>query len=101
MAFRIVKVIDGETIQVKPNWEWTTPNGKRLVGDTLKISGYTIQSDKHKNYAINKLLMLLADKELVLKNPKILSNNDTEIACSVFVNDIDVSYYFPEYKQSV
>ncbi|MEC4049575.1 hypothetical protein OX284_009060 [Flavobacterium sp. SUN046] len=102
MAFKVIKIIDGETIQVQPNWEWTAPDGENLVGDTLKINGYKIQNiDMHSNYATDKLKTLLIDKIVVLKNPKRLKNENTKISCSVFINDIDVAYYFPEYRDSI
>jgi hypothetical protein len=103
MAFKVEKILDGETIKVVPKWEWITPDGTKLIGNELKITGYKlpVTNSSHINYAIDKLSKLLINREVVLKNPSLLKNNTEKIACSVFVDNVDVSQYFPEYKTSI
>lgn len=100
MSFKFEKVIDGQRIEVSPKWSINTDENTKITGNELTIIGYKIpeNSDIHSNYAISKLNILLKNKELILKNPKILSTDPAKIACSVFVDNIDVSNYFPEYK---
>ncbi|WP_026109950.1 hypothetical protein, partial [Flavobacterium sp. WG21] len=100
-AFKILQIVDGETIKVVPKWSLITPDGTKLIGDTLKVKGYDLSHSSNKNYAVDKLKKLLTNKELILKNPKILDSSnitDAKISCNVFVDDIDISNYFPEYK---
>lgn len=102
-AFKILQVVDGETIKVIPKWSLTTPDGTKLIGETLKIKGYDLSNSLNKEYAVDKLKKLLTNKELILKNPQVLDKVNVlnaKISCNVFVDDIDISNYFPEYKIS-
>ncbi|KRB55909.1 hypothetical protein [Flavobacterium sp. Root186] len=100
-AFKILQIVDGETIKVAPKWSLTTQDGTKLIGETLKIRGYNLSNSSNKNYAVDKLNKLLTNKELILKNPQVIDRSnitDAKIICNVFVDDVDISNYFPEYK---
>lgn len=99
MAFRVSEIIDGQTITVIPRWRWTTPSGIVLRGYKVKIKGYNVLKNSHSShYAFDKLQKLLSNKELVLKNAEEIEGETNIIACNVFVENVDISNYFPEYK---
>jgi endonuclease YncB( thermonuclease family) len=91
MAFSVIKIIDGNTIQVSPNWKW-----KEASGDYVKIEGYSKPSLAYEELAITKLNTLIANQQVELNNPKEVSGN--VITCSVYLNRIDITQYFPELK---
>jgi len=101
MTFKVLEIIDEYTIKVSPNWAWVTPEGKNLIGDKLRINGYIIPSSYNKTYAKEKLSRLLINREVILKNPQVINESNIKISCRVFIDNIDVSHYFPEYKQMV
>jgi hypothetical protein len=92
--FTVIDIIDGNTIKVT-GWEW----GK-YAGTKVKIHGYNIKGNDHNSFAKSKLQILLKDKQVELKNvvsaEKGAGEKDDIITCSVFLNDIDISQYFPE-----
>ena len=95
--FTVVDIINGNTIQVQPGWVWG--NSK---GDLVQINGYKLSS-QYDSFAKNKLITLIKGKQIELKNATVVSkdsNNIEVIFCSVFLNEIDVSQYFPELKSA-
>ncbi|QYJ67728.1 hypothetical protein [Flavobacterium litorale] len=99
MAFKVIEILNGEDIKVNPNWAWTNPEGVKLVGNTIKIKGYKLpnSNESHSDYAIAKLKKLIENREVVLKNPSVIEGNSSMISCNVFIDNVDVSHYFPEY----
>lgn len=99
--FKVIQIIDGDTIKVIPNFQWTDPNGQNITGDTLRILGYILP---HKQtygygYAKQKLEKLLLNKTVVLTNAQIINETGiNQTACNVLVDNVDVSNYFPEYR---
>lgn len=101
--FKVVEIIDGDTIKVTPRWKIKRPNGEVITGDTLRIFGYVLPKAGTDDfiYAKLKLQRLLQDKEVSLKNPSFLPTSEAKnalITCRVTLNDVDVSYYFPEFR---
>jgi hypothetical protein len=91
MAFKVTDIIDGNTIKVSPGWKW-----KEVLGDTVKVFGYRQPTTEELEFTKSKLITLIDDKIVELKNPKEI--NGPTITCSVFLNGIDISQYFPELK---
>ena len=100
-TFRVIQIIDGDTIKVTPNFQWTTPNGQIITNDTLRILGYILPHKQTYGYAYakQKLSNLLLNKNVVLKNAQLINDNNVQwTACEVLVENVDVAYYFPEYR---
>lgn len=96
--FKVTNIIDGCTIEVA-GWAWGDYAGK-----VVKIQGYTIKDEKHNSFAKGKLQILLNGKMVELKNvvraEKQSGDNSDILYCSVYLNDIDISMYFPELKEA-
>jgi len=97
--FRVTDIIDGNTIKVA-GWKWST-----YLGSKVKILGYE-PSPPNTEYGMllkNRLTTLLLGKDVELKNvvkaEKGNGDNDDLIYCYVYLNDVDISKYFPELKQ--
>ena len=91
--FKITDIIDGNTIQVE-GWKWGDFRGKRV-----RIQGYNITGQDKQSFAKMKLETLLNGEQIELKNVVTADkgeSGDDLLYCSVFLNDIDISQYFPE-----
>ena len=99
--FKVIQVINGDTIKVAPNFQWTAPTGQNIAGDTLRVLGYIlpVKQTYRYNYAKQKLEKLLLNKNIVLKNAQLINeNNIQQTACEILVDNVDVAFYFPEYR---
>jgi len=92
MAFKVTKVIDGDTFEVSPNWKW---NNKE--GDIVRSNGYNTPEEGEKGYksAQEKLSKLILGKEVELKNPIKLTYG--RLLCDVYYNGKNLAAYFSEY----
>lgn len=100
-TFKVIEIIDGDTIRVTPNFQWTAPTGQNIVGDKLRILGYILplKQTYGYTYAKQKLEKLLLNKFVILKNAQYINELGIQwTACEVLVDNVDVSYYFPEYR---
>ncbi|HEX8331130.1 MAG TPA: hypothetical protein VF622_00840 [Segetibacter sp.] len=102
-TFQVNKIIDGDTIEISPQWIWNPKNGKPLKGNTIRIFGYALPQEGTYgfNFAREKLKKLLLGKLITIKNPVVLpkgENSNAQIAARVFLNDVDIANYFPEYR---
>lgn len=104
MKFKVIEIINVDTIKVSPEWFWEQPDGTKLQGNILRIWGYFTppHGTFAANYAKEKLVKILQDQMVELKNPKKITNpaeaKNTPIACDVYLNDVNIMLYFPEYK---
>lgn len=98
--FKVIEIIDCITIKTLPSWHWKNRDGKELTGDTIRVLGYNSPTtENEKSASKKKLESLLLNKYVVLKNPvEILDNNMANIGCNVFLNDVDIANYFPEFS---
>jgi hypothetical protein len=101
--FKVIDVINGDTLKLSPGWTWKVNPEKTIQGETIKIIGITLptRNTYEFNFTIEKLKKLLINKEVAIKNPIVLpesSNQDALIAGRIVLNDVDVANYFPEYK---
>lgn len=97
--FRIIEIIDANTIKVEPGWSFTDTSGREFSDNKVKILGSNISPSDE--YAKHRLSSLLINRDVELVNPKIIENNVNGapvIACNVIVDKTDISYYFPEYS---
>ena len=96
--FNVVKIINGNTIQVSPGWKWG-----EFSGSQIKINGYNVPGSQYDSFAVSKLTTLIMGKPIDLKNPLSVKKEEAGgeiLTCSVFLNDVDISQYFPELKES-
>lgn len=93
MAFTVTKIVDRGTVSVSPNWKW-----ENYEGNVVKIAGFSssVSSPGLDSFAIGKLQTLILNKAVQLKNP--VQVDDTSIVCSIFLNDVDILNYFPEFN---
>ena len=93
MSFQVTKVIDGDTFEVSPKWNW---NGK--AGNIVRPTGYNTPEEGKQGYnaAKERLAKLILGKEVILKNAVELSYG--RLLCDVEYNGRNLADNFPEYK---
>ena len=86
MKHKVTHIIDGDTFEVTPNWEW---NGQ--TGNSVRPKGYNTPElgEPGYNEAKEKLAGLILNKEIELKNPVGLSYE--RLLCDVYINGQDLS----------
>jgi hypothetical protein len=90
--FKVIEIIDGDTIRITPDWTW---NNKK--GNIIKIIGYSSPLERDQKFAIKKLSGLVLNRDVELKDAQIYAEESSAILCRVYLNEVDVSKYFPEY----
>jgi len=93
MAFTVININDDGIIKIIPKWKWID-----IYGDLVKIEGIDINFEA-RAFTIDKLKTILLLQSVELKNPKQVE--DQIIYCSVFLNEIDISIYFPELDNNI
>ena len=94
MAFKVVNVIDGDTFEVLPPWNWRSQSGIRV-----RPTCYNTPDEGQTGYqnAKNKLRDLILGNEVELKN---FADIDYDrLVCDVYFNGKILADYFPEYKE--
>lgn len=91
-AFKVVSIVDGNTIKVDPAWSWD-----RFTGNIVKLNSTPFGFFNTDTNPIlkSRLINLLQNQMVELKNPS-QGNGAGELYCQVFLNGIDVLKYFPE-----
>ena len=110
--FRVVQILDGYTLEVKPSWHWeNTMNNHIFTGNKVKINGYDFnnfkgnisEQTKH-TFAKQKLETIFSNHlsgnsflkdKLTLISPSAVA--DEKLCCSVYLNDVNIAKYFPEF----
>lgn len=93
MSFKVVKIIDGDTFEVSPNWEWGDQKG-----NTVRAKGYNAPEEGQPGYeeAKEKLRRLILGKEVELKDP--IKVTFGRLLCDVYYQGKNLADYFPEYQ---
>jgi hypothetical protein len=93
MSFTVIKVIDGDTFEVSPHWNWNDQTGRVVIAH-----GYTAAKRGEPGYqsAKDKITDLILNKEVELTRPVKLTCN--MLLCVVEYNGKNLADYFPEYK---
>lgn len=88
-TFTVTKVIDGDTLEVSPEWDFGETTGKRV-----RLAGvYAPELDEQEGKAAQKRLSdLVLNKEVRLHNAKNLSHG--RLVCDVFVNGRNIKNSF-------
>lgn len=96
--FTVVEIIDARTVRVSPNWSFKRPGDQdSLIGNLVIISGLNASGDNLS--AKQRLDFLLLNKAVDFFNPELISSEPATVCCNATIDQVDVSYYFPEYKQ--
>jgi endonuclease YncB( thermonuclease family) len=92
-TFRIESVIDGNTFEVSPPWEFDGETGK-----LVQATGYDApKSGKGAIAAEQKLSILMQNKNVELESPQGIEGG--KLLCEVYFQGINLADYFPEYKE--
>jgi endonuclease YncB( thermonuclease family) len=92
-TFTVVAVIDGNTFEVSPPWEW-----KDETGDRVTATGYDApRSGKQGMAAEQKLSVLIQNKKVELGTP--LKIEGGRLVCEVYFQGMNLADYFSEYKE--
>ena len=93
MNYHVVKIIDGDTFEVTPHWEF-----QDKTGNEVRPTGYNTPERGEPGYeeAKEKLTRLLLDNYVELKNPIGLSYD--RLLCDVIYEGKNLADWFPEYK---
>jgi endonuclease YncB( thermonuclease family) len=91
--FKVTFIVDGDTVDVSPNWTWSNESGSRV-----RPTGYnapevnTIAGQQ----AIQKLKNLILGKTIQLG--EVAKVDRGRLVCKVYFNGRDLADYFPEYQ---
>ena len=91
--FKVKEVIDGDTFNVSPHWEWGAEKGYGV-----RARGHNTPERGQAGYeeAKDKLTNLILNKEVELKNPIYITSG--RLLCDVYYDGKKLADYFPEYK---
>jgi hypothetical protein len=104
MGFKVVEIVSGDEFIVEPSWEWETQDGVEHEGNKVVVFGYQTPKPGMENYqfAKEKLKALLLGKEVELYEPKFFKAfGYRKLVCTVYLNEVDIANYFPEFKRSL
>jgi len=91
--FRVTNIIDGDTFDVNPSWEWNGQTGSRVrpTGyDAPELSEYGGQAAKE------KLSNLTLGQSVELR--KAYRVDRGRLVCDVYFRGKNLAEYFPEYQ---
>lgn len=97
--FKIVNIIDGNTVQVYPAWQIDLKNTP-LSGNKIFIRGLEgLQDNQLVKKRLEKILINASEK-ITLDAPEVIEATDHEnatVSCSVYLSRTNIVYYFPEF----
>ncbi|MHC4487695.1 MAG: thermonuclease family protein [Planctomycetota bacterium] len=93
MSFEVTRVIDGDTVEVSPNWEWNNQKG-----NVVRANGYDTPEQDQLGYQDTKdrLTNLILGREVELRNPIRITYG--RLLCDVYYNGTNLADCFPEYQ---
>ena len=91
--FKVVNIIDGDTFDVSPSWNWNGQSGSRV-----RPTGYNApESHTHSGQtARDKLSKLILGKPVALRTAYRVDRG--RLVCDVFFKGRNLADYFPEYR---
>ena len=91
--FEVTKILDGNTFEVTPFWQWHNENGV-----IVSARGYQAPATGEADYEeIKTKLMELLFGERVTLTDAVAIKDDT-LVCKVFIQDKDLAEYFSKYQ---
>lgn len=97
-GFKVIQIINANTIRVEPNWVIESPDGTELSDDKIKITGLDVNDNNVQ--VINRLNSFLLNQYVEPYNPKIISGHTAQIECKIYLSKTDILYYFPEFTSN-
>lgn len=98
MLFKVEEIISGDEIRISPNWAW-----QGEIGDTVVVYGYITPKPTMDGYefAKKKLEKLILGRKVELYSPSFYDKfGHAKLVCNVYLDGIDISNFFPEFKSS-
>lgn len=96
--FKVKNIIDANTIEVT-GWKWNDGE-QEYAGKLVKIANFNVVKG-YESIAESRLKTLIYDKTVELKGVQKVEKGSQEkndiVYCSVYLNDIDIKQYFPEF----
>lgn len=92
-AFTVIAIIDGDTFDVSPQWQWNGQTGTRVrpAGcDAPELHAYGGQGAK------DKLSRLIYGQQVDLRTAHRIDRD--RLVCQVFFRNRNLADYFPEYQ---
>lgn len=91
--FTVTQIIDGDTFDVAPTWEW---NGS--VGTRVRPAGYNTPEigAPFSALATFRLRQLIGGKIVELRNGHTIDRG--RLVCEVLINGRNLAAYFPTYR---
>ena len=88
--FEVTKILDGNTFEVKPFWEWEDENGV-----LVRATGYEAPAAGEPGYEAvkNQLMGLLFSEQVTLKHA--VAIEDDALVCAVYIDGKNLAEYFP------
>jgi endonuclease YncB( thermonuclease family) len=92
-GFRVTQVVDGDTFDVTPDWQWSGQTGSRV-----RPTGYDAPEIDAPGgqVAKAKLERLILGKQVELGAGSKVDRG--RLVCDVLLNGKDLADYFPEYR---
>lgn len=93
MTFQTIKVIDGDTFVVSPQWKWQNETGSHV-----RPTGYNTPEKGQLGYETSKskLVNLILGKDVELR--KAYRIDRSRLVCDVYFNGRNLADFFPEYN---
>jgi len=91
--FEVIKILDGNTFEVTPFWQWHNENGVIVSARGYRAPA-TGEADHEK--IKTKLMELLFGECVTLKDA--VAIKDDALVCRVYIQDKDLADYFSEYQ---
>ena len=87
--FEVTKILDGNTFEVKPFWEWQDENGV-----LVRATGYAVPATGEPGYEAvkNQLMELLFGETVTLKHA--VAIEDDALVCEVYLDGRNLAEYF-------
>ena len=94
MAFRVTVIIDGDTFEITPNWEF---NGQ--TGNRVRPTGYDAPEigTPNSRIATEALGRLILGKDVVLTNPVRIDRG--RLVCDVLLNGQNIASRFGQFRR--
>lgn len=94
--FKVTDIISSNVIKVD-GWTWN-----EVDGSYVQISGFKSNGELD-SFIKSRLEILIKGNEIELRKAKeiIEYNGEKCLICSVYLNEIDLGIYFPEFKSEV
>ena len=91
--FRVVTIVDGDTFDVSPRWQWNGQTGSRIrpagydAPELTGLRGYAVKT---------RLEKLILGQDVELRSAHTMDRG--RLVCEVYYGGKNLADYFPEYQ---